>query len=174
MKMKCVFCEVGTWVLSIFKRNLDFQKVNISRIVWSVVSICKNALTLLTMFVCQYWGVFWSCELWRGAVLYVDTNVLEGFRVKTSGLKMEAVCSLPPIKILQLGYQILYIIWTSVGRNSQMLYSYFSSTEIFVSSVLRYSEHIGTFLKLDLFTDSGPHSFRLTRATLTFAEVVQW
>jgi len=50
------------------------------------------------MFVCQYWGVFWSCGLWRGAVSYVDTNVLEGFRIKTPGLKMEAVCSLPPTK----------------------------------------------------------------------------
>jgi len=38
MRAKYVFSEVGTWFLSIFKRNLDFQNVYISRIVQSVVT----------------------------------------------------------------------------------------------------------------------------------------
>ena len=44
-------------------------------------------------------AVFCSCGLGRDVVSYVDTNVVEGFRVKTSGLKMEAVCCLPPTKL---------------------------------------------------------------------------
>ena len=43
-------------------------------------------------------AVFSSCRIRRGVVSYVDTNVLGGFRVKTSALKMEAECSLPPTK----------------------------------------------------------------------------
>ena len=92
-----VFCEVGTWFVSIFKRTLYFRNVYISRIVQSVVSFSTHALDCRP---CQCVrigevnsAVFWSCGLWRGVISYVDTNVLEGFRVKTSGLKLEAICS---------------------------------------------------------------------------------
>jgi hypothetical protein len=42
-------------------------------------------------------AVFWSGGLWRGVASQVGTNLLEGFRVKTFGLKMESV-PLPPTK----------------------------------------------------------------------------